>query len=272
MSANITISFAKWFINKHRDSGIFVNGNDFDFVISQLDNSSWDEFVTFNKDNADVDALIPQLVQKMPKKKTSVAPKNIGDAKPKSKKTRVDAQTSTNEPIEGDVSQVTEQPKEKKEIKKRAPKAKKNEVVAPVSEVVVTEVVVTDIVVSEVPLLIGEEPKEKKEVKKRAPKAKKNEVVAPVTDAVVEDEPKVKESKKRGPKKTVDVVTAPDDVIIPLLEQASLSEESYLSTEQQQQEEEETVLTEVFVNDVLFYVDSEENWFDSNLMPTTKQN
>jgi hypothetical protein len=141
-----------------------------------------------------------------------------------------------------------------------------------VTEVVVTEVVVTDIVVSEVPLLIGEEPKEKKEVKKRAPKAKKNEVVAPVTDAVVEDEPKVKESKKRGPKKTVDVVTAPDDVIIPLLEQASLSEESYLSTEQQQQEEEETVLTEVFVNDVLFYVDSEENWFDSNLMPTTKQN
>ena len=119
--------------------------------------------------------------------------------------------------------------------------------------------------VSEVPAEVAVvAAKEKKEPKKRAPKAKKNEDVADGADA---ESAIVAEKKKRGPKKVDEDNRAPDEVIIPVQEQSILSEEPYV-----QEEEEETVLTENFVNDVLFYVDSEDNWFDSNLQPTTKQN
>jgi hypothetical protein len=449
-SNNISITFAKWFIHKQRSTGIIVDSKDFDFIIAQLDNFTWDEFVAANSD-ANVDALIPQLVQKMPKKPRP--PKNVADdAKPKGKKTRVDAQTSTGDvaTTEGavivpevaepvvleDIKEVNkrapkakkyvetvalEQPvvtvKEVKEPKKRAPKAKKNietvalekpegpveqpegpveqpegavkevkkrvpkakkivetvaleqpevtveqpegavkevkkrvpkakkivetvaleqpevtveqpEVTVEQPEVTVEQPEVTveqpEVTVEQPEVTVKEvkkrAPKAKKiannsgreasaeqrvrgfskrsegedpsglrrenvetvaleqtevpveqpegavkEVKKRAPKAKKIvEVPEHTEDAVVVD----KELKKtRGPKKGVEENRAPDEVIVPLQEQSILSEEPYV-----QEEEEETVLTETFVNDVLFYVDSEDNWFDSNLQPTTKQN
>jgi hypothetical protein len=306
MSNNISINFAKWFINKNRSSGIFVDSNVFDFIIAQLDNSSWDEFIAANSEN--VDALIPQLVQKMPKKPR--APKKVADdAKPKGKKTRIDAQTSTGDDATEVTSQiitevvapVQEEKKEKKEVKKCAPKAKKivdtvaleqpevpeavtveQEVVkaekpevvvkevkkrAPkakkIAEEVQTEQTEGDVVAVNEPTEINEpEVKEPKEIKKRAPKAKKIAEVQEV--AVVDKEPK----KKRGPKKTktLEENRAPDEVIVPVQEQSVLSEEPY------QEQEEETVLTEVFVNDVLFYVDSDGNWFDSNLQSTVPQN
>ena len=373
-SNNISITFAKWFINKQRSTGIIVDGKDFDFIIAQLDNSTWDEFIAANSD-ANVDALIPQLVQKMPKKPR--APKKVADdAKPKGKKTRVDAQTSTD--VVPDVVATTEgavivpevaepvvadNKKDKKEVKKRAPKAKKTEevVVATTECAVIVSEVVSEVVAAKekkqpkklapkakkteevvVPTTEGVEivpevvattegaktvseviaAKEKKEPKKRAPKAKKNEdvpvntevevpvttegaVVAEQTEICVENAPEVVatkekkepkkrapkakknedvpvntevevpvtttegavvvEKKKRGPKKVAEENRAPDEVIIPVQEQSILSEEPYV-------QEEETVLTEIFVNEVLFYVDSEDNWFDSNLQPTTKQN
>ena len=370
-SNNISITFAKWFINKQRSTGILVDGKDFDFIISQLDNNAWDEFIAANS-HANVDALITQLVQKMPKKPK----KNADDAKPKpkprGKKTTSDATeedpsdniTEVIPTTEGAVKEVkkevkkrapkankheevvvsvtegadivpevlaTKEPKDKKVPKKRAPKANKHEeVVVPVTEGadIVPEVLATN----EVAVLATKEPndkKEKKEVKKRAPKANKNEeaVEGPTEPSVVEvattnevavviagkdkkekkevkkrtpkanknyattedteiattDVPEIqvpattdgavaakekKEPKKRGQKKgkSVEENRAPDEVILPLQEQSILSEEPY------QEQEDETILTEIFVNEVLFYVDSDGNWFDYNLQQTTKQN
>ena len=285
-SNNISITFAKWFINKQRSTGILVDGKDFDFIISQLDNNAWDEFIAANS-HANVDALITQLVQKMPKKPK----KNADDAKPKpkprGKKTTSDATeedpsdniTEVIPTTEGAVKEV------KKEVKKRAPKANKHEeVVVPVTEGadIVPEVLATN----EVAVLATKEPndkKEKKEVKKRAPKANKNYATTEDTEIATTDVPEIqvpattdgavaakekKEPKKRGQKKgkSVEENRAPDEVILPLQEQSILSEEPY------QEQEDETILTEIFVNEVLFYVDSDGNWFDYNLQQTTKQN
>ena len=86
--ANLSISFAKWFIHKHRESSLFGDGNEFDFIIAQLDNHTWDEFYS----TINVDALIPLLLQKkIPQKR---APKKIDN---QITHTRVDAHTSTDD-------------------------------------------------------------------------------------------------------------------------------------------------------------------------------
>ena len=412
MSNNISINFAKWVIHKFCDKNSFVDPNQFDFIITHLDNSVWDDFFANYNVDSNVDALIPQLIQKMPKK-TRKNNLNSDNTKPKNSKKKVDAQTSTihdsviqgftesvgrgksailrkddvgvlyendinnplitddvlpsNEPTEkndnkkrtpkskkinevvivnteGVVEEITEEPKkketkkrapkakknqddvvdqepkEKKETKKRAPKAKKNQD-AVVEDVVVEDTVVEDVVVEDVVVedvvtedavaenIVDKEPIEKKETKKRAPKPKKNEeivivntenVTEDVAENIVDKEPiEKKETKKRAPKpknnidvvvdedalpvvedndktdkkkrghkKILDVNRPPDDVIIPIIEQEILSEESYL--QKIDLDEEQVVLNEVFVNDVLFYVDSDDNWFDSNLQITDK--
>ncbi len=96
-----SIAFTKWFLNKHRQSGIFTQNEHFEFVLSQLDQSSWDEFSASNivevaKSTADV--LITQLVEKMPPVRAKNANKKTtkkNSAIPP--KFRVDAATSTNE-------------------------------------------------------------------------------------------------------------------------------------------------------------------------------
>ena len=97
---NNSIAFAKWFINKHSNTGILVDGNDLQFILSQLDQSSWDEFSAINSVKDTVDNLIPILVPPMPK--TKRAPKA----------------TTTDENIKSEDKQV-------KQVKKRAPKAAK---------------------------------------------------------------------------------------------------------------------------------------------------
>jgi len=426
MSNNTSISFAKWFLNKHRDSGIFTDSDTFNLILSQLDHHTWDEFVASNSDTI-ADKLIPQLLQK-----TSNKPKQnkkIDAAKPcKPKKTRVDAQTSTHDETITDtivsevvVTEVTaapivadkKQPKTKKPKQtitaevaegtegvvtevtapivadKKQPKTKKPkqnitaEVVTEVAEGVVTEVTATIVADKKQPktkkpkqtitaevtevaegVVTGEEktativadkkqPKTKKPKQtitadvaegtevaegvvtevtativadKKQPKTKKGKqtITAVVTEGIVTEgvvtgeektapivadkkQPKTKKGKqtitaevaegtevvegvvtgeektapivaeiankdhkKRAHKKHSETYSAPDDVIVPVLEQSVLSEENYIE-QQQHNENDETILTEIFVNDVIFYVDSDNNWFDSNLTSTTPQ-
>jgi hypothetical protein len=222
-----TIAFAKWFLNKHRASGILVDGTDFEFILSQLDQSSWDEFIATSDSIAisktTADTLIPQLVEKMPKKprvKKDTADQKK-EPKPKGKKTKVDAQTSTDTnvndtPVLENGEAVVEQPILKKEIKKRAPKAAKK-----IEEAVVPANTDEEIHLQEQPIL-------KKEIKKRAPKAAKKieEVVValdvPVQEDVVVAEqqplavPMKKEVKKRAPKaskKIEEDVPVQEDVV-----------------------------------------------------------
>ena len=208
-----TIAFAKWFLNKHRASGILVDGSDFEFIISQLDQSSWDEFNTTSDyiaiSKTTADTLIPQLVEKMPKKPRV---KNLmNDTKPKGKKTKVDAQTSTDtnvndKPVLENGKEVAEQPLDVpvKEVKKRATKAVKKiekDVVVPTNTEEVHEV-------AEQPLDVPV-----KEVKKRAPKASKK-IEENVAENVDQQYPIVplKEVKKRGPKSDKKIEK---DVVVP---------------------------------------------------------
>jgi hypothetical protein len=223
-----TIAFAKWFLNKHRASGILVDGADFEFILSQLDQSSWDEFIATSDSIAisktTADTLIPQLVEKMPKKprvkKDAADPEKKKEPKPKGKKTKVDAQTSTdiNTPVLENGEAVVEQPLLKKEVKKRAPKAAKK-----IEEVVVPANTEEVLVVSEQPLL--------KEVKKRAPKAAKKieEAVVPANteeeEVPVVEVPMKKEIKKRAPKaaKKIEEAVVPanteeEEVPLPVVE------------------------------------------------------
>jgi len=196
---NNSIAFAKWFIQKHSNTGIIVNGNDLGFLLSQLDQSSWDEFSAFNSIKDTVDILIPILVPKTQTKRATAAEGGIldySDAKPLKdiKKTRATKSkplaNTDNHPLV-----IVEQ----KEVKKRTPKAK-------ISDTdVATEVEVSTEIVAK-----------KKEVKKRAPKAKisdksdakvevSTEIVAEVSTEIVaevstEIVAKKKEVKKRTPK------------------------------------------------------------------------
>ena len=94
-------AFAKWFLNKHRQSGIFVDGYDFDFIISQLDIDTWNEFSLLQSTDvakSTADVLIPLLVQKIPDIKPKQHKQTKTSRKPKSVITdnfRVDAATST---------------------------------------------------------------------------------------------------------------------------------------------------------------------------------
>jgi hypothetical protein len=320
MSLNVShsISFAKWFLHKHRQS---LQSDHFDTVISLLDQSSWDEFSRSNIDVAKstADALIPQLVEKMPpivrQKKTN---KHTHSVKPAvSSIFRVDAATSTNDsqstfeepsvaleeptqkkrggksknsanivPVENvpvvseePVAVVSEEPAKKKRGGGGGKSKKSANIVPVVSEepvVVVSEEpvpVVSEelvVVVSEEPVVVSEQPvtivAEEPAKKKRGGKSKKND-----------SEPDFPHSEKktRGPKKKESAI---DEVVIPLQEQLQLLnlnststevkhtiEHDHELTEESFHEEESIDLIEHFVNDVLYYVDAQGNWFDSEL-------
>ena len=142
MSANksFSIIFAKWLINQLSANSLI---QDTVSIISSLDDDSfWNRFIASNDFAAfnlsTVNSLIPQLVEKMPKK-----PRVKKEVKPR---LRMDAQTSTcdqddtlqhenndhsnNIPtteIHKNDYEVPNQDSEKKpkEVKKRVPKAKK---------------------------------------------------------------------------------------------------------------------------------------------------
>ena len=311
-----TIAFAKWFLNKHRQSGILVDGNDFEFILSQLDQSSWDEFnatadsIAISKTTADT--LIPQLVEKMPKKPRIKNPeKNKKEPKGKKTKVDVDVQTSTDvndTPVLENGEAVIEKPLLKKEVKKRGPKAAIK--IEPTSDNVVEEqplpapekkevkkrgpktakniVDIAENVDQQNPIVkevVGEQPlpvPDKKEVKKRGPKAAKKIEEANVVgeQPLPVPAPEKKEVKKRGPKavkKDVVVVeneevknnhkksiVAPDDVVIPINEQVILGGDL-----QEDQYQDDVELTEIFIDEVLFYKDGNGSWFDALLNLTS---
>jgi len=187
---NNSIAFAKWFINKHSNTGILVDGNDLQFILSQLDQSSWDEFSAINSVKDTVDNLIPILVPPMPK--TKRAPKatttgeNIKSEDKQVKKRAPKAAKISDTPlVEGDNSDIVKP--EDKQVKKRAPKAAK------ISDTPLVEGDNSDIVKSD-----------GKQVKKRAPKAAKISdtplVEGDNSDIVKSDGKQLKDVKKRAPK------------------------------------------------------------------------
>jgi len=118
--------------------------------------------------------------------------------------------------------------------------------------------------------------------KKRATKAK----TVPSTEIYVEAETETKvetvtvDKKKRTKKINIATTLNQDDVIIPHHELSLLdsfvqekhSDSRDISGESATLNEEdcETELTEVFVDDVLFYKDLHNNWFDLHLNPIIK--
>ena len=139
------------------------------------------------------------------------------------------------------------------------------------------------------------EPADAKVVKKRGgggrkpkttevvPEQTSEGVVLEQTSEVVEVEPAAeKVAKKRGgggrkPKDTEvnNEISNNDEVVIPVQEQLQLhhieqeQHEPELDEEpfEEEQEEETVDLIEHFVNDVLYYVDNQGNWFDSLFQP-----
>jgi hypothetical protein len=113
---NASIDFTKWFLTKHQSSGIFVDNKDFEFVIAQLNQPTWDEFLSsFNSNRSDIPPVITNVSIEKPVKPLKKIPLNKG------KKLRVDAQTSTDETthtetthIDQLIDKLVEKPVEKK--------------------------------------------------------------------------------------------------------------------------------------------------------------
>ena len=59
---NASIDFTKWFLTKHQSSGIFVDNKDFEFVIAQLGQPAWDEFLSSFSSNKS--EITPITIQK----------------------------------------------------------------------------------------------------------------------------------------------------------------------------------------------------------------
>ena len=89
---NASIDFTKWFLTKHQSSGIFVDNKDFEFVIAQLGQPAWDEFLSsFSSNKSEITPITTQKNNDIIVKPVKKIPLNKG------KKLRVDAQTSTDE-------------------------------------------------------------------------------------------------------------------------------------------------------------------------------
>ena len=289
-----SIAFAKWFLNKHRQTGILVDGDDFDFITSQLDQSSWDEFllsehaVPLAKSTADV--LITQLVQKMPDiQKTNNKPRKPTKKSLIATAIRVDASTFT-----GDVDSLPNDVIVSVFEDDKKPAHNKQNFIVDIASA-------TEPHNTEVLPVIEEEKKPKKEPKKRAPK-KQNFIVdiasatePPVSDNVVEE----KTPKKRVPKKqNIAASTEPPNTSVLPVKELELE----LELEENQKHKirthksktpidynveviiptnfndgteltEDTIdnddveLTEHFIDDVLFYKDNYGHLFDSHFQP-----
>jgi hypothetical protein len=145
---NASIDFTKWFLTKHQSSGIFVDNKDFEFVIAQLDQPTWDEFLSsFNSNRSDIPPVTTNDSIEKPVKPLKKIPLNKG------KKLRVDAQTSTDETthtetthIDQLIDKLVEKPVEKK---KRVTKSNKIISEKPIIEVPVIEVPVIEVPVQE---------------------------------------------------------------------------------------------------------------------------
>jgi hypothetical protein len=316
---NASIDFTKWFLTKHQSSGIFVDNKDFEFVIAQLNQPTWDEFLSsFNSNRSDIPPVTTNDSIEKPVKPLKKIPLNKG------KKLRVDAQTSTDETthtetthIDQLIDKLVEKPVEKKKrvtkpkqiisekpsqeevivqelhvqeevpvievpvqelkvqeeipvVAKKITKKrinKKNDVQEqPIIEVPVIEVPVQELKVQEeVPVVA------KKITKKRI--TKKNEVKEPIaepvvedtiadhlTDELVEEKPIITKIIKNKKHKLNHIEN--DDVIKPNHEINILNYQTYTNDEH-----DHISLTEIFVNDTLFYKDSDNNWFDNTLNP-----
>ena len=163
---------------------------------------------------------------------------------------------------------ITELPVQEKPKKKSGPKPKK---IVVVQQPVIGADIGADI---RVELPVQEKPK-----KKAGPKPKKNGVVQqPVIGAEIGAEDAViiagqgESNKKKNTGHKSKKHSGEDnnrldiELVIPEQEQIQLllSYDSELSTEIV--DNNEIVVTEIFINDVLYYVDSLDNWFDSNLL------
>jgi hypothetical protein len=195
---NASIDFTKWFLTKHQSSGIFVDNKDFEFVIAQLNQPTWDEFLSsFKSNRSDIPPVTTNDSIEKPVKPIKKIPLNKG------KKLRVDAQTSTDETthtetthIDQLIDKLVEKPVEKK---KRVTKPKQIISEKPSQEEVIVqelhvqeEVPVIEVPIQEEVPVIEVPVVAKKITKKRI--TKKNDVQEqPVQEEVHVQELKVQE-------------------------------------------------------------------------------
>jgi hypothetical protein len=180
---NASIDFTKWFLTKHQSSGIFVDNKDFEFVIAQLDQPTWDEFLSsFKSNRSDIPPVTTNDSIEKPVKPLKKIPLNKG------KKLRVDAQTSTDETthtetnhIDQLIDKLVEKPVEKK---KRVTKSNKIISEKPAQE----EVPVQELKVQEEVPVIEVQIVAKKITKKRI--TKKNDMQEqPIIEVPVQEQP-----------------------------------------------------------------------------------
>ena len=244
----IAVQFALWFIAKQKTQP--------DDVLDV--NEAWTEFMATEEaiecSKTVISQIIPQVVEKMPVQKK---------AAPRPRKTKSNASSQTGEettsasedpsvPQEPVAEKTATEKKPKKVAKKKA--TEPSEAVEKMEESVVEK--------TEEPVV---EKKPKKVAKK---KATEPESVSQPQEPVLE-----KKSKKTKiteepavevvvPKVEVEQLTqSPNYEVEGEFEGNDLSEEPY---------EQETEFEEVYVNEVLCYVDSNDNWLDSQQNPIAK--
>jgi len=281
-----SVAFAKWVLVKFRSD--IIENNEFDFVISQLDDPTciWQEF-SLSQNHTDasknaVDNIIPQLVQKMPKKPRQPKGNNKG------KSFRTDAQTSTDpddmstsglDLINPQTSRDIDNPiveKKKRVYKKKQPlaNATSNDDTSnddDTANATSNDNDTANATSNDNDTAIVAPVEKKKRVYK-----KKQQPVA--IDSANEEFPVVNEEapvekKKRGPKKKTDIlhIQADDNTLVEVIVPTdSLQEEPFefnLANHQDDDDFETTELVEVFIGDTLFYTNKDDQWFDSHFNP-----
>jgi len=319
-----SLSFAKWFLHKHRHAGILVDNGDFDYLIAQLDLSSWNEFIaTYDCCKSTADTLIPILVDNMPTDKplkNTKRGKNFHDNTPKQPAKRgkkIGADSVAADPLPDSGAPIVIA-KPLKQPAKRGKKIGADSVAEPAPIVIATDPlpdsgadiviakplkqptkrgkkIIADSVAEPAPIVIATDPLPEsvdiviaKPLKQPSKRGKKivDDSVAESVDIVIAKPLKQpakrgkkigadsgadipKQPSKRGKKIGADSGAdsgvakceeggAPDDIVVPPSDHSFLSEESY---------ENDISLTEVFVNDTLFYTDKLGHWFYDSLLP-----
>ena len=265
---NQSIAFAKWVLNKHCH----------EFDSSLIGDSDWNEFIASIGAKTTVDNLIPVLLEPMPKKRinkkkdcsdtTTTIVTDVGDVaivgevvKPVPKK-RVNKKkdgSDTTTAIVGDVGEVGEvvKPVPKKRVNKK--KDCSDTTTAIVTDVASDDDNTTAIIIADEIIFSGESDGGGFSGIIHSPSK-------PTEEVSLENHSIPTLILRSGFVQKVTENNHTLENIIPTFEQFQLQN----SPRHTELHEEETELTEVFIDDVLFYTDNANNWFDFHLTQIAK--
>ncbi len=237
--SSLSIAFTAWFLRKHFN-------HDLDSIIANLNDQTWADFlasdIAVQNNKHIVSQLMPQLVEKKPRKpaaakKTNASKKTVASQTADSTGNNSEKCENNSPDDKANENEKNEAPDNDHSSQPLDTKSKKPKKIPKSTNQSVEEPVAEE----QQPVNISTN----------------NIIMENVGDDIL-NQPAEKKQKK--PKKINNEQNSPVEIVVPI-DTPPLDDELY----------DQTLLTEVFVNDVLFYIDSDNNWYDANTNPCDKQ-